>query len=61
MATVSAIYEGGVFKPLGKVVFKEHTIVEVTPKPSVIDEVAGTWDIEDADEFMEKIKKGWEK
>ncbi|ODS34942.1 MAG: hypothetical protein A7316_04735 [Candidatus Altiarchaeales archaeon WOR_SM1_86-2] len=61
MATVSAVYEKGVFRPLGKVKFKENTIVEVIPKPSVVDEVAGTWDIEDADEFIKKIKTGWKR
>jgi len=59
MATVSAVYEKGVFRPPGKVNFKEKTIVEVIPKPSVVDEVAGTWDIENADEFIKKIKTGW--
>jgi len=58
MTSVSAVYEKGVFKPLEKVNFKEHSLVEVTPKPSVVDEVAGTWDIENADEFINKIKVG---
>ncbi len=43
----------------GKVSFKEHKRVEVTPKTSVVDEVAGAWDIEKIDEFMDKIKAGW--
>jgi predicted DNA-binding antitoxin AbrB/MazE fold protein len=59
MVTVSAVYKKGVFRPLGKVDFKENTIVDVTPKPSVVDEVAGTWDIEDAEKFMDKIRTGW--
>ena len=56
---VSAVYEHGVFKPLGKVNFKEHAIVVVTPKPGVVDEVAGTWDIENTDEFINEIRAGW--
>ena len=58
MTTISAIYESGIFKPLEKVNFKEHMLVEVTPKASVVDEVAGTWDVEDGEEFINKIKSG---
>ncbi|MDI6729985.1 MAG: antitoxin family protein [Candidatus Altarchaeum sp.] len=59
MASIFAVYENEVFKPLEKVNFKEHAIVEVTPKASVVDEVAGTWNIENTEEFIDKIKSGW--
>ena len=32
MATVTAIYENGVFRPLGPVEFPERTLVEFEPK-----------------------------
>ena len=54
---INAVYEKGIFKPLAKVDFAEHTLLKLTVSPikkSIADQMRGLYSVKD-DQLIDEI------